>query len=61
MPQRKEHELPLKNKMFNPFLCACYMIIARKEAIPLTLEKQFIKGKKQNGSLADSMSRTQYE
>ena len=61
IPQRKEHELPLKNKMFNPFLCACYMIVARKEVIPATLEKQFIKEKKQTVSLADSMSRAQYE
>ena len=61
IPQRKEHELPLKNDMFNPFLCACYMIAAKKEVVPLTLEKQFIKGKKQTGSLVDSMSRKQYE
>jgi hypothetical protein len=33
------------------------MIVARKEIIPLTLENQFIKGKKQTGSLADSMGR----
>ena len=57
IPQRKRYELSLKNGMFNPFLCACYMITARKEMIPLTLEKQFIKGKRQKTSLADSMGR----
>ena len=58
IPLRKRHELPLTYKILNPFLCACYMIVARKEIIPLTLENQFIKGKKQTGSLADSMGRT---
>ena len=57
IPQRKRYEVPLKSDMFNPFLCACYMIIARKEMIPLTLEKQFIKDKRQKTSLADSMGR----
>ena len=57
IPQRKRYELPLKSDMFNPFLCACYMITARKEMIPLTLEKQFIKGKRQKTSLVDSMGR----
>ena len=57
IPQRKRYELPLKNDMFNPFLCACYMITARKEMIPLTLEKPFIKGKRQKTSLVDSMGR----
>jgi hypothetical protein len=33
------------------------MITARKEMIPLTLEKQFIKGKRQKTSLVDSMGR----
>jgi hypothetical protein len=58
IPLRKRHELPLTYKILNPFLCACYMIVARKEIIPLTLENKFIKGKKQTGSLADSMGRT---
>ena len=57
IPQRKRYELPLKNDMFNPFLCACYMLTARKEMIPLTLEKPFIKGKRQKTSLVDSMGR----
>ena len=57
IPQRKRYELPLKNDMFNPFLCACYMITARKAMIPLTLEKPFIKGKRQKTSLVDSMGR----
>ena len=57
IPQRKRYELPLKNDMFNPFLCACYMITARKEMIPFTLEKPFIKGKRQKTSLVDSMGR----
>ena len=55
IPQRKRYELTLKSDMFNPFLCACYMITARKEMIPLTLEKQLVKGKRQKTSLADSM------
>ncbi|MBM22886.1 MAG: hypothetical protein CMD78_01295 [Gammaproteobacteria bacterium] len=57
MPLRKRYELSLSHKAINPFLCACYMIIARKEIIPLTLNGQYIKGKKEVGSLADSMSR----
>jgi len=50
--------LPLKIHIFNPFLCACYMIVANKECIPMNLEKQFTRDSyKQSGSLADSMSR----
>ena len=57
IPLRKKLELPLKNKILNPFLYTCYMIVARKEIIQLTLENEFIKGSKQASSLADSMSR----
>jgi len=58
IPLRRRLELPLKNKILNPFLCACYMIVARKEIIPLTLENEFINGNKLASSLADSMSRS---
>ncbi len=58
LPTVKRYDLPLKIHIFNPFLCACYMIVANKECIPMTLEKQFtMKDHKQSGSLADSMSR----
>ena len=58
LPTVKRYDLPLKIHIFNPFLCACYMIVANKERIPMTLEKQFTRdGYKQSGSLADSMSR----
>jgi len=58
LPTAKRYDLPLKIHIFNPFLCACYMIVANKECIPMTLEKQFTReGYKQSGSLADSMSR----
>jgi SAM-dependent methyltransferase len=58
LPTVKRYDLPLKINIFNPFLCACYMIVANKERIPMTLEKQFTRdGYKQSGSLADSMSR----
>ena len=57
IPLKKRYELPLSHKILNPFLCACYMIVARKEIIPLTLERKFIKSKKRAGSLADSMTR----
>ena len=57
LPTVKRYDLPLKIHIFNPFLCACYMIIANKEHIPMTLEKQFKRNSyKQSGSLADSMS-----
>ena len=58
LPIVRRYDLPLKINIFNPFLCACYMIVANKERIPMTLEKQFTRdGYKQSGSLADSMSR----
>ena len=58
LPTVKRYNLPLKIHIFNPFLCACYMIIANKERIPMTLDKQFKRNSyKQSGSLADSMSR----
>jgi len=58
LPAVKRYDLPLKIHIFNPFLCACYMIIANKERIPMTLDKQFKRNSyKQSGSLADSMSR----
>ena len=58
LPTVKRYDLPLKIHIFNPFLCACYMIVANKERIPMTLEKQFTRdGYKQSGSIADSMSR----
>jgi len=58
LPTVRRYDLPLKINIFNPFLCACYMIVANKERIPMTLEKQFTRdGYKQSGSLADSMSR----
>jgi hypothetical protein len=57
LPIVRRYDLPLKINIFNPFLCACYMIVANKKCIPMTLEKQFTKdGYKQSGSLADSMS-----
>ena len=57
LPTVKRYDLPLKIHIFNPFLCACYMIVANKERIPMTLEKQFTRdGYKQSGSIADSMS-----
>ncbi len=58
LPTVKRYDLPLNIHIFNPFLCACYMIVANKERIPMTLEKKFTRdGYKQSGSLADSMSR----
>jgi hypothetical protein len=58
LPTVKRYDLPLKIHIFNPFLCACYMIVANKERIPMTLEKQFTRDSyKESGSLADSMSR----
>jgi len=57
LPTVKRYNFPLKIHIFNPFLCACYMIIANKEHIPMILEKQFKRNSyKQSGSLADSMS-----
>ena len=58
LPVVKRYDLPLKIHIFNPFLCGCYMIIADKKRIPMTLDKQFKRNSyKQSGSLADSMSR----
>ena len=58
LPTVKRYDLPLKIHIFNPFLCACYMIIADKKRIPMTLDKQFKRNSyNQSGSLADSMSR----
>jgi hypothetical protein len=58
LPTVKRYDLPLKIHIFNPFLCACYMIVANKERIPMTLDKKFTRDSyEQPGSLADSMSR----
>ena len=58
IPLRKRHDLPLMYKILNPFLCGCYMIVAKKEIVPLTLENQFIQGKTETVPLVDSFSRT---